>query len=150
MSDTKAFYQIALSLISLLAMVWLQATAAVEPGNADTAEADAQKAAAAQRNLLAASNRSDTRHELIIGAEKLAYTASAASLDVGNVKAEPTDRVFYISYTADRFSDNEPMALKPQFSGSTQFIQFAETNPKPALGTPMMHLLWWHINGLSH
>jgi len=107
MSNTKACYRVALALLTLLAMVCLQAAAAVQSGNADKAEADSQKPVAEQRNLLAASNRSATRHELIIGAQKLAYTATAASLDVRNEKAEPVGRVFYISYTADKPADAE-------------------------------------------
>ncbi len=80
MSNTKACYRIALALVTLLAMVCLQAAAAGDPGNADEAEVDSQKPVAEQRSLLAASNRSVTRHELKLGARKLGYTATAASL----------------------------------------------------------------------
>ncbi|MEW7979159.1 MAG: hypothetical protein AB2813_04965 [Candidatus Sedimenticola endophacoides] len=136
MSNTKACYRITLASVTLLAMVCLQAAAAVDPGNADEAEVDSQKPVAEQRRLLAASNRSVTRHELIMGARKLGYTATAASLDVGNEKAEQVGRMFYISYTADKSSDAE-RPLTFVFNGgpgaASAYLHMGALGPKRAV-----------------
>lgn len=102
MFNMKTLHRIAVTLVTCFTVVYLRAAAGVEPGAADRAEVGSQQAIAAQPDLLYLSNRSVTRHQLILGAEKLAYAATAASLDVRNEKAEPVGRVFYISYTADK------------------------------------------------
>ena len=136
MSNTKTCNRIALVLVTFLAMICLQAAAAGEPGNADKAAADSQKPVAEQQHLLAASNRSVTRHELIIDAQKLGYVAIAASLDVGNKKAEPVGRVFYISYTADKSFDAE-RPLTFVFNGgpgaASAYLHMGAPGPKRAV-----------------
>jgi carboxypeptidase C (cathepsin A) len=68
---------------------------------AAAAEPDKQDDKSAEKKTADAPKPAQTHHHITIGGAAIAYTATAATIDLKNEKSEPIGRMFAVAYTAD-------------------------------------------------
>ena len=80
------------------------------------AQVQAQANPVNERDVLDASNRSITQHNLKTGVVKFNYTATAASITVHDKQSKPIGQIFYIAYKVKQ-QDQDPRPLTFVFNG---------------------------------
>ena len=84
----------------------------------DTAKAEkAEKPEKAEKLPLVPEKTSVTHHEVVVGGETVAYTATAGLMHITNEKAKGTAAIFYIAYIKDGVEDAATRPLTFCFNG---------------------------------
>jgi len=88
-------------LAAILAAAPLAASPALRADDPAEAKPPAGKEAPPAPAIPAAPAAAVSHHRLTVGGKAVAYTATAATIDLKNAKNEATARMFYVAYTAD-------------------------------------------------
>jgi len=81
--------------------------------------------------------RSITHHSLTLGGERIAYTATAGTLVLGNEEGKAQASVFYVAYTRDGIGDPAERPVTFSFNGgpgsAAVWVQMGAFGPKKVL-----------------
>lgn len=64
-----------------------------------------------------ADKKSETKHSITVGGQKIDYTATAGVISLKDAEGKPTAEIFYIAYTRDGQSDRSKRPLTFSFNG---------------------------------
>ncbi|HUK60766.1 MAG TPA: septum formation initiator [Stellaceae bacterium] len=114
-----------------------------EPPRREQGGPGAQTPAPPHRTLLPAD--SVTQHEIMLGGKKLAYNATAGTIDLKDAQGETTAEVFYVSFTLANAGDAEHRPVTYLFNGgpgaASAYLDIGAVGPRvltfPGDGAPV-------------